>query len=182
MSRLGKLPIKLPAGTSASLEGETLKLKGAKGELGLKINSAVELKIENGEISVSPKDKTAKDASALWGLVWSLTRNAVMGVSQGFSKKLEINGVGYRAAVAPGKINLSLGFSHPVEFKLPAGLTAVMEGTAIVLTSANKQLLGEIAAQIRRLRPPEPYKGKGIKYSTEIIRRKAGKSAVKGAK
>lgn len=116
----------------------------------------------------------------MWGLVWSLARNAVLGVSEGFTKKLEINGVGYRANVAGNKLNMNLGFSHPIEFPLPAGVTATVEGNTITLSSASKEQVGEVAAQIRKIRKPEPYKGKGIKYSDEIIRRKAGKAATKG--
>jgi len=180
MSRLGKLPIILPAGVSATYSDNFVTVKGPKGELKVLVNSIIEVKIENGQIIIAPYDRAAKNASAMWGLVWSLTRNAVLGVSVGFSKKLEINGVGYRAAVAGNKLNMSLGFSHPIEFLLPAGITAVVEGNTITLSSASKELLGEIASQIRKIRKPEPYKGKGVKYSDEIIRRKAGKSATKG--
>ena len=116
----------------------------------------------------------------MWGLMWSLTRNCVIGVSEGFVKKLEINGVGYKAAVAGHQLNLSLGYSHPIEFKLPTGITATVEANTISLFGADKALVGETAAQIRKLRKPEPYKGKGVKYSDEVIRRKAGKSAAKG--
>ncbi|MFA6513695.1 MAG: 50S ribosomal protein L6 [Patescibacteria group bacterium] len=180
MSRLGKLPIILPAGVSATYSDNFVTVKGPKGELKVLVNSIIEVKVENGQIIIAPYDRAAKNASAMWGLVWSLTRNAVLGVSVGFSKKLEINGVGYRAAVAGNKLNMSLGFSHPIEFLLPAGITAVVEGNTITLSSASKELLGEIASQIRKIRKPEPYKGKGVKYSDEIIRRKAGKSATKG--
>jgi large subunit ribosomal protein L6 len=113
-------------------------------------------------------------------LIWSLTRNAVIGVSEGFSKKLEINGVGYRASVAGNKLNMNLGFSHPIEYILPLGITATVEGNAITISGVDKQVVGEVAASIRKIRKPEPYKGKGIKYSDEIIRRKAGKAATKG--
>lgn len=180
MSRLGKLPIKLPAGVSVTITDSELVFKGPKGELHLKQHSLISIKNENNELIIAPYDRTAKNAGAIWGLIWSLARNSVIGVSVGFSKKLEINGVGYRAAVAPGQLNMSLGFSHPVEFKLPVGITAVVEGNSITLSGADKALVGETAAQIRKIRKPEPYKGKGIKYSDEIIRRKAGKSAAKG--
>lgn len=180
MSRLGKLPIKIPAGTSAVVNDKELVVKGPKGEQKVALNSLIAVKVEGKDILVSPIDKNAKNTSAMWGLVWSLTRNAVIGVSVGFTKKLEINGVGYRAAVSGNKLNMSLGFSHPIEFPLPAGVTAAVEGNAITLSSASKGQLGEVAAQIRKLRKPEPYKGKGVKYSDEIIRRKAGKAATKG--
>jgi len=181
MSRLGKLPIKLPAGTQATLKDQELIFKGPKGELRLTLHPVIEIKIANNEILVAyKKDIKIKNAAALWGLFWSLIRNSVVGVSQGFTKKLEINGVGYRATAVPGKLNMNLGFSHPVEFKLPTGITATVEGNAITLIGADKAMVGETAAQIRKIRKPEPYKGKGIKYSDEIIRRKAGKAAAKG--
>lgn len=180
MSRLGKLPITIPAGVQVTVSDREISFKGPKGELKIAANPVVSVKVENNEIHVAPYDRQAKNASAMWGLVWSLVRNSVLGVSVGFTKKLEINGVGYRAAVVPGKINMSLGFSHPVEFKLPVGITATVEGNTITLAGADKAVVGETAAQIRKIRKPEPYKGKGIKYSDEIIRRKAGKSAAKG--
>jgi len=180
MSRLGKLPIKLPAGVHVTINDKNVIFKGPKGELKIAQNSIIEVKTENNEIIIAPYDRAAKNASAMWGLVWSLSRNAVIGVSEGFGRKLEINGVGYRAAAVPGKLNMSLGFSHPVEFKLPVGITATVEGNVISLFGADKALVGETAAQIRKIRKPEPYKGKGIKYTDEVIRRKAGKAAAKG--
>lgn len=180
MSRLGKLPIVLPAGVSCQLKSNLAMVKGAKGEVKVLINEAVAVKIEDNSLIVAPKDENGKNASAMWGLVWSLLKNAVIGVSEGFSKKLEINGVGYRAALAGKKLNLNLGFSHPVEFNLPEGISAVVEANTITILGIDKQLVGEVAAQIRKIRKPEPYKGKGIKYSDEIVRRKAGKAATKG--
>lgn len=180
MSRLGKLPIKIPAGVQVTIKESEIVFKGPKGELKIAANPAVTVKEENNELIIKPSDAAAKNASAMWGLIWSLTRNSILGVSVGFIKKLEINGVGYRATAVPGKLNMSLGFSHPVEFKLPVGITATVEGNTITLSGADKAVIGETAAQIRKIRKPEPYKGKGIKYSDEIIRRKAGKSAAKG--
>jgi len=180
MSRLGKLPIKLPSGVSATVNNKETIVKGPKGELRVAANPIISVKVENDEIIVAPYDRATKNASAMWGLVWSLVRNAVIGASVGFVKKLEINGVGYRANVAGNKLNMSLGFSHPIEFPLPVGVTAIVEGNTITLTSASKGQVGEVAAQIRKLRKPEPYKGKGVKYSDEIVRRKAGKAATKG--
>lgn len=180
MSRLGKLPIKLPAGVQATVSESGTTFKGPKGELKIAANPLISVKVENSEVIIAPYDKAAKNASAMWGLVWSLARNCVVGVSEGFVKKLEINGVGYRATAAAGKLNMNLGFSHPVEFKLPEGVSATVEGNVITLAGADKALVGETAARIRKIRKPEPYKGKGIKYSDEIIRRKAGKSAAKG--
>ncbi len=179
MSRLGKLPIKLPSGVQVSLNGLEATFKGPKGELKLKFGHEIELTIGDAEISVLPKDKEAKNARAFWGLYWSLTRNCVIGVSEGFFKKLEINGVGYRATVAGDKLNMNLGFSHPIVFSIPKGLTASVEGNVITIAGADKALVGEAAANIRKIRKPEPYKGKGVKYSDEIIRRKAGKAAAK---
>lgn len=180
MSRLGKLPIKLPAGVQATIKEKEISFKGPKGEMKIMINPLIEVKVENNEVIMAPYDKKAKNASAVWGLVWSLVRNSVIGVSEGFTKKLEINGVGYRATAVPGKLNMNLGFSHPVEFKLPAGITASVEGNVISLSGVDKAIVGETAAQIRKIRKPEPYKGKGIKYTDEVIRRKAGKAATKG--
>ncbi|MFA5000168.1 MAG: 50S ribosomal protein L6 [Patescibacteria group bacterium] len=180
MSRLGKLPIKLDPKTQATLSDGVLKFKGAKGEFSLEIHPSVEVKVENGEIKVSPKDLTAKNAKAFWGLMWRLISNAAEGVTLGFSKKLEINGVGYRAAVSGRKLNLNLGFSHPIEFNLPEGITAAVEGNVVTLSGVDKTLVGETASRIRKLRKPEPYKGKGVKYIDETIRRKAGKAAAKG--
>ena len=180
MSRLGKLAIKIPSGVSISPQGQHLLFKGPKGEFLLRLNPAIEIKPGDQEIIVSPRNPEAKDASALWGLMWSLTNNAVIGVSVGFQKQLEVNGVGYRAAVSGDKLNLNLGFSHPVEFKIPAGIKATVAGNVITLEGVDKALVGETASQIKNLRRPEPYKGKGIKYVDEIIRRKAGKAAAKG--
>ena len=180
MSRLGKLPIIIPAGVQVTINDKDITFKGPKGELKIANNPIIEVKVENSELIIAPYDRATKNASAMWGLVWSLARNSVMGVSVGFVKKLEFNGVGYRAAAVSGQLNMSLGFSHPVEFKLPVGITATVEGNTITLSGADKAVVGETAAQIRKIRKPEPYKGKGIKYSDEVIRRKAGKAASKG--
>ena len=180
MSRLGKLPITIPAGVQVTIKDREIVFKGPKGELKIAANPIIEVKFENNELIIAPYDRAAKNASAMWGLVWSLARNSVIGVSEGFTRKLEINGVGYRATAVPGQLNMALGFSHPVVFKLPVGITAIVEANTITLSGADKALVGETAAQIRRIRKPEPYKGKGIKYSDEIIRRKAGKAASKG--
>lgn len=180
MSRLGKLPIKLPTGVTLTTTPKEIVVKGPKGELRLAQNRLIEVTVEGDGVVIKPYDKEAKDSSAMWGLVWSLTRNAVIGVSEGFIKKLEINGVGYRATVSGDKLNMSLGFSHPVEFPLPVGIKASVAANVITLEGFDKALVGETAAQIRKIRQPEPYKGKGVKYVDEIIRRKAGKAAAKG--
>lgn len=179
MSRLGKLPIHVPAGTQINLEGDILTAKGPKGELQVKIHPAIKLEIKPEEILVTITNQEDKKEKSLWGLFRSLVNNAVVGVNQPFSKKLEINGVGYKVALTGSKLLLNLGFSHPIEFPLPSGVSAVVEANTITLSSIDKQLVGEIAAQIRKLRKPEPYKGKGIKYSDEVIRRKEGKTASK---
>lgn len=179
MSRLGKLAIKLPTGVSAIFKDGELQVKGPKGELRLTVHPIIDVKIEADELKVAPKDMEEKNASAMWGLSWSLCRNAVIGVSEGFSKKLEINGVGYRVSVSGSKLTLNLGYSNPIEFPLPDGISATVEGNSVTILGIDKQAVGEIAAQIRKLRKPEPYKGKGVKYEGEIIRRKAGKSATK---
>lgn len=180
MSRLGKLPIKLPDGTQAKIENDFLIIKGPKGELREKINSKVRIDFKDKEIIVSVKNSKDKQDKSLWGLFRSLINNMVTGVNEGFEKKLEINGVGYRAAAAGRKLTLTVGFSHPVEKEMPEGIDVSVEGSIITVSGADKQLVGEVAAQIRKVRQPEPYKGKGIKYVDEIVRRKAGKSAVKG--
>lgn len=178
MSRLGKMPINLPAGTSAKFENGILSVKGPKGELSraIKAPAIVEITTECIKISV---DLQAKDASAYWGLYRALANNMVTGVSVGFTRKLEINGVGYRAALSGNKLNLNLGYSHPIEFVLPEGISATVEANVITLTGINNELLGDTAYKIRKFRVPEPYKGKGVKYAEEVIRRKAGKTAAK---
>ncbi|PIR13478.1 50S ribosomal protein L6 [Candidatus Falkowbacteria bacterium CG11_big_fil_rev_8_21_14_0_20_39_10] len=180
MSRLGKLPIELLDGTQAKVEGDFIIIKGPKGELKEKINDKVIIDIKDKEIIVSVKNPKDKQDKSLWGLFRSLINNMVVGVTEGFEKKLEINGVGYRAAVVGRKLTLNVGFSHPVEKEMPEGINASVEGNVITIFGIDKQLVGEVTAQIRRVRKPEPYKGKGIKYIDEVIRRKAGKSAVKG--
>lgn len=180
MSRLGKLAIILPAGVSVSFDKDVLTVKGPKGELKREIKKPVVLTINEKEILVSVEDTNDKKQRAFWGLFRGLINNMVTGVSVGFTKKLEINGVGYRANVAGKKLNLSLGYSHPIEFVLPVGIDALVEGNTITLSGVDNELLGNIAYKVRKFRKPEPYKGKGVKYATEVIRRKAGKSAAKG--
>lgn len=179
MSRLGKLPIKLPEGTQAKIEEDFIIVKGAKGELKTKLNDLVKINIKDDEIEVNVTNPKEKKNKSFWGLYRSLINNMVIGVSEGFEKKLEINGVGYRAQVSGKKLTLNVGFSHPVDFNLPEGITAQVENNLITISGIDKQLVGEIAAQIRKIRKPEPYKGKGIKYIDEVIRRKEGKTAGK---
>ena len=180
MSRLGKQPVSMPSGVKASFQGGLLKVEGPKGKLDLKIPSGIDLVLETSKISVNRKSDEAADR-AKHGLVRMLVSNMVTGVTSGYEKQLDIVGVGYRAAVKGKTLGLTLGFSHPVDFPIPEGLTVRVDGnTKVFLQSADKALVGETAAKIRSLRPPEPYQGKGIKYSNEKIRRKAGKAAAGG--
>lgn len=156
-----------------------LVIKNNKGELKQEIHPAVKVDIADGVIKVSVANSADKKEKALWGLFYSLIKNMVVGLADGFEKKLEIIGVGYRAALSGKKLNLSVGYSHPVIFDIPANVTAQVDANVVTLKSFDKQLLGETAALIRRVRPPEPYKGKGIKYTDEVIRRKEGKAAAK---
>jgi large subunit ribosomal protein L6 len=182
MSRVGKQPIKIPQGTEAKIADGFIIVKGPKGELKEKLHPAVKAEINGSEILVSVNQPEIKKERALWGLFRSLLNNMIVGVNQHFEKKLEINGVGYRASVAGNKLMLNVGYSHPVEYLLPNGVSAAVAANVITLTGASKYLVGETAAEIRKIRKPEPYKGKGIKYVDEVIRRKAGKTAAKGEK
>ena len=182
MSRIGKQPIKLPQGTTAKIEDGFVVVRGPKGELKEKLNDLVKVEIGAEEIKVAVVDENIKKERSLWGLFRTLIQNMVLGVNTPFEKKLEINGVGFRAAASGSKLTLNVGYSHPVDFVLPAGVSAAVAGNVITLTGISKYLVGETAAEIRKIRKPEPYKGKGIKYADEVIRRKAGKSAAKGEK
>ncbi len=181
MSRLGKLPIELPNNTQAKIEQDFIVVNGPKGEIKQKLNPMVKVEIINNQIKLSILGQSLEE-KALWGLYRSLINNMVIGVNQGYEKKLEINGVGYRASVSNNKLTLSVGYSHPVIFDLPQGINAKVEANLITINGIDKYLVGEVAAQIRRIRKPEPYKGKGIKYLDEVIRRKAGKTATKEEK
>ncbi|PIF02978.1 MAG: 50S ribosomal protein L6 [Desulfococcus sp.] len=179
MSRLGKKPIPIPEKTTASIDNDHITVKGPKGELVRKIDERVKVTVAENVISVAPKQDN-KTGSAFQGMMRSLINNMVTGVSTGFERVLEINGIGYRAEVSGNRIVLSLGFSHPVNVDLPDGITATVEkNTILKLAGYDKEVLGRLASNIRRLRPPEPYKGKGIKYADEYIMRKAGKTGTK---
>ncbi|MGL1861885.1 MAG: 50S ribosomal protein L6 [Pseudodesulfovibrio sp.] len=178
MSRIGKNPIAIPAGVEVSIGASEIEIKGPKGTLKTAVHPTVEYKIEDGNVTVSRIDDS-RLARGQHGLRRTLLANCVDGVSKGYSKGLEVIGVGYKVSVQGKKIVLVVGYSHPVEFDLPAGIEAKAEGIKLTIEGIDKQLVGEVAAQIRRVRPPEPYKGKGIKYAEEIIRRKAGKSGAK---
>lgn len=180
MSRIGRLPIAIPAGVEVKLEeGNVITVKGAKGTLTRKLVDDLTITVENNEIVVTrPSD--LKRYKSLHGLTRTLIANMVVGVTEGYTKELEINGVGYRAAKAGKKLNLTLGYSHPVEMEDPEGVTTTVEGSnKIIVSGIDKEKVGQFAAEIRAKRPPEPYKGKGIKYTTEHIRRKVGKTGKK---
>lgn len=178
MSRIGKLPIDIPKGVDVELRESDILVKGPKGEIKVAKHSKVTYKKENEKVLVTRVDES-KIARQQHGLRRTLLNNAVLGVSKGFEKGLELVGVGYRANLQGKKLVLNVGYSNSKEFNLPDGIDAKVEGNKIMLAGIDKQLVGETAAQIRRIRPPEPYKGKGIKYINEQIRRKAGKSAKK---
>jgi large subunit ribosomal protein L6 len=175
MSRVGKKPVPVPSGVTATVTGQTVKMKGSKGELQYVVPSVVDVKFEDGAVSVQPRNQT-KEARSLWGTSRAQVANLVEGVSKGFEKKLEITGVGYRAAMAGKALKLSLGYSHDIEYEIPVGITiAVPKPTEIVITGIDRQVVGQVAAEIRDYRGPEPYKGKGVKYAGEFIFRKEGK-------
>ena len=175
MSRIGKRPVALPKGVTATVEGKTVKVKGPKGELKVTLVDQVDATVDEHGITVTPKEGV-EQGQQMWGLSRTLVNNLVVGVTQGFTQKLEINGVGYRAAVQGKNLQLQLGFSHDVAYPIPAGISIVCEKpTSIAVSGIDKQLVGQVAAEIRSYRPPEPYKGKGVKYAEEYILRKEGK-------
>jgi len=175
MSRVGKHPVAVPSGVEVQMSGQTLSAKGSLGTLRLVVSNEVTAAIADGAVTITPKNDT-KHARAMWGTTRALVNNMVNGVSKGFSVTLEINGVGYRAAAQSSTLNLQLGYSHDVEVPIPAGIQIkAVKPTEVEITGADRQKVGQLAAEIRSLRPPEPYKGKGIKYSTETVRRKEGK-------
>ncbi len=178
MSRVGKEPIVLPKGIEASVAGGVLTVKGAKETKVLDTMDRVNIEISEGKIVFGLKGETKQDR-AFWGTYRALANNIVIGLSQGFEKKLEINGVGYRAAVNGNKLEMALGYSHPVIFDIPKGIEITVDKNVISVKGADKQQVGQVAAVIREFRPPEPYKGKGVKYVDETIRRKAGKTSKK---
>jgi large subunit ribosomal protein L6 len=175
MSRIGKKPVVVPQGVTANVEGQTVKVKGAKGAMSLVVPDEVMVKMDKGGIQLDPKTETKK-ARSMWGTSRTLVANLVAGVTKGFEENLEITGVGYRAAVQGKSLNLQLGFSHDVNYPIPEGITiATPKPTEIKITGMDKQKVGQVAAEIRGYRPPEPYKGKGVKYVGEYIFRKEGK-------
>jgi large subunit ribosomal protein L6 len=176
MSRIGRLPIEIPAGVDVSVDGSDVKVKGPKGELSLTVAQPIEVRIEDGSVLVTrPDDERA--ARSLHGLTRTLIANQILGVTQGYSKGLEIVGTGYRVAAKGNGVEFALGYSHPITVEPPAGITFAVEGNnRLTVSGIDKQAVGEVAANIRKLRKPEPYKGKGVRYAGEVVRRKSGKS------
>ena len=175
MSRIGKKPVAIPTGVTAAVEGQTVKMKGPKGALALVLPDDVTVKMDKGAIKVDPRGETQR-ARAMWGTSRTLVANLVTGVTKGFEDKLEITGVGYRAAVQGKNLQIALGYSHDVVYPIPEGIAIVTpKPTEILITGIDKQKVGQVAAEIRGFRPPEPYKGKGVRYAGEYIFRKEGK-------
>ena len=175
MSRIGKKPVPVPSGVTANVEGQTVKIKGPKGALQVVLHDDVAVKLDGGQIKVDPRVET-KRARSQWGTSRTLIANLIAGVTKGFEQRLEINGVGYRAAVQGKNLQIALGYSHDVVYPIPEGITiATPRPIEIVITGSDRQKVGQVAAEIRDYRPPEPYKGKGVKYAGECIFRKEGK-------
>ncbi len=175
MSRIGKKPVPVPLGITANVEGQTVKVKGPKGALSFVVPDDVEVKLDADQIKVDPRNET-KRARSQWGTSRTLIANLITGVTKGFEQRLEINGVGYRAAVQGKNLQIALGYSHDIIYPIPEGITiATPRPVEIVISGSDRQKVGQVAAEIREYRPPEPYKGKGIKYSDERIFRKEGK-------
>lgn len=175
MSRIGRLPIEIPAGVDVKVDGSVVTVKGPKGELALTVANPIEAKLEEGQVVVTrPNDE--RESRSLHGLTRTLINNNIIGVTQGYTKGLEVVGTGYRVQAKGTGLEFALGFSHPVNFAAPDGISFKVEGAKITVEGIDKQLVGEVAANIRKIRPPEPYKGKGIRYADEQVRRKAGKA------
>lgn len=178
MSRIGKQPVAVPEKVEVKIDANAISVKGPKGQLDFNFNPGVNVEMKDKEIIVTPKTQSKFDRS-LWGMTRTLINNMMTGVTEGFTKKLEFNGVGYKAAVKGDTITLNLGYSHPIDYKLPQGIEAKVVKNEIAISGIDKELVGFAAAKIRSFRQPEPYKGKGIKYSDEVIIRKAGKTGAK---
>lgn len=181
MSRVGKKPLTIPNGVDLKIDGAVVSVKGPKGQLSLTLHPKVRASLDGKELSVTVDDTENVKQRALWGLSRRLIENMVVGVTKGYEKKLEINGVGFKAAIQGKTLKLDVGFSHEVDFPIPEGVNVTVEKNLITVTGIDKQFVGETAANIRRVKKPEPYKGKGIKYVDEQIRRKAGKAAKAGS-
>ncbi len=175
MSRVGKKPVVIPSGVNASVEGQMVKVKGPKGALELMLHDDVSAKVESGNVTIDPKFET-KRARAMWGTYRSLVANLIEGVAKGYERRLEISGVGYRAALQGKNLQIQLGYSHDIVYPVPEGITITLpKVTEVVVAGIDRQKVGQVAAEIRAFRKPEPYKGKGVKYSDEFIFRKEGK-------
>ncbi len=176
MSRIGKKPIAVPSGVTAKVDGQTVSVKGPKGELSFTVSDLCSVTMDDGEISVMPRKPDDKESRAMWGMARTMVANLCEGVTNGFTRNLEISGVGYRAAVQGKNLQLALGFSHDVLYPIPEGIQiACAKPTEIAVSGIDKQRVGQVAAEIRKFRPPEPYKGKGVRYADEYIVRKEGK-------
>jgi large subunit ribosomal protein L6 len=180
MSRIGKNPIKIPAGTEVSVASSELTVKGKGGTLKKMVHPAITIAVANGEVTVAPKE-TSRMARALWGTYASHVRNMIAGVNTPYVKKLQVEGIGYRAELSGKQIKLQVGFSHPVILAVPAGITAAVEKNIITVSGADKEAVGQFAASVRAVKKPEPYKGKGIRYEGEVVREKQGKKAAAAA-
>jgi large subunit ribosomal protein L6 len=176
MSRIGRLPIAIPAGVDVTIDGSAVTVKGPKGELSLNVKTPIEVKLEEGQVLVTRPDDE-RESRSLHGLTRTLIANQIIGVTDGYSKGLEVVGTGYRVAADGANVTFALGFSHPITVAPPAGISFTVEGNnRLTVSGIDKQAVGEVAANIRKLRKPEPYKGKGVRYAGEVVRRKAGKS------
>ena len=178
MSRVGKLPVEVPEKVDVKANGSVVSVKGPNGQLEFDFRSLVNINIDGKTVTVTPVDDS-KNSRSMWGTARQLINNMVTGVDKGFTRSLEFTGVGYKAAVSGSTLTLNLGYSHPIEYPLPAGITAKVNKTQIDISGCDKELVGFVAAKVRSFRPPEPYKGKGVRYSDETIIRKAGKSGAK---
>lgn len=176
MSRIGKQPIEIPAGVEVKVEGDTVMVKGSKGELKIEAQPVIKVEVKDNQVFVTLKKET-KEAPAFWGLTRALIANMVHGVHEGFEKQLQLEGVGYKANMEGENLVVNVGFSHPVKFEKVEGITFKVEKNIITISGIDRQLVGQVAAKIRKTRPPEPYKGKGIRYVGEHVRRKTGKKA-----
>ena len=179
MSRVGKKPVAIPSGVTASVEGQVVKVKGPKGAMQIVLHGDVAAKVGSDGVKVDPRNET-KLARALWGTSRALVANMMTGVTKGFERRLEITGVGYRAELKGKQVQFALGYSHPVVFDIPAGIDVVIDKqTHVTVTGIDRQLVGQVAADIRRLRKPDPYKQKGVRYTGEVLKKKAGKTGAK---
>ncbi len=175
MSRIGKYPVPVPSGVTVAVVGRTLTAKGKLGELSLDLSDEIDAEVADSKVTVTPRSQS-KQARTMWGTTRALVNNMVHGVSQGFTRKLEINGVGYRASIQGSEVVLQLGYSHDIRYPIPKGITIVAEKpTLLAISGSDRQRIGQIASEIRAFRGPEPYKGKGVKYEEEVINRKEGK-------